>query len=144
MYDYAEGVSAMIARLGLDQHTMSFVGQAGEVGISEQEIVAQGWDLAALAAHYEAVLAALREAAPEDGDGKLFAHVRMISEWQRFPFSDPQLPDALLPDWIGRRAARHIEVMRAQWSGPVRPAGPRSMAGAGSSGRGFGGCRAWG
>jgi phenylacetic acid degradation operon negative regulatory protein len=49
----------------------------------------------------------------------LLAYVRMVSEWQRFPFSDPQLPEALLPDWIGRRVARHIEAMRAQWTDQV-------------------------
>jgi phenylacetic acid degradation operon negative regulatory protein len=107
-------VAGLIGQLGLGGHTMSFVGRAGQVGLAEQEIVAQGWDLAALAAHYEAVLAALRGPVPGDADARLFAHVRMISEWQRFPFSDPQLPEALLPDWIGRRAARHIEAMRAQ------------------------------
>jgi phenylacetic acid degradation operon negative regulatory protein len=28
---------------------------------------------------------------------------------------DPQLPDELLPDWIGRRAATVIQQRRSEW-----------------------------
>lgn len=109
-------VAGLIEQLGLDKHTMSFVGHAGDVGISEQEIVAQGWDLDALEQHYRAALEAFADAQPARGDEMLFAYVRMISEWQRLPFFDPQLPAALLPDWIGRQVARRIEALRAQWT----------------------------
>lgn len=44
----------------------------------------------------------------------------MISEWQELPRTDPQLPEALLPDWIGRRVAGRIEALRAQWTPAVR------------------------
>jgi phenylacetic acid degradation operon negative regulatory protein len=30
------------------------------------------------------------------------------------------LPEVLLPDWIGRRVARRIEALRAQWTPAVR------------------------
>jgi phenylacetic acid degradation operon negative regulatory protein len=112
-------VTRLIEQLGLDKHTMSFVGKAADIGISARDIVAQGWDLAALEDHYQAVLRAFTGLQPAGQDGVLFAYVRMVSEWQRFPFSDPQLPEALLSDWIGRRVARHIEAMRAQWTDQV-------------------------
>jgi phenylacetic acid degradation operon negative regulatory protein len=112
-------VTRLIEHLGLEKHTMSFVGKAGDIGISARDMVTQGWDLDALADHYEAVLKAFTGLQPEGQDGMLLAYVRMVSEWQRFPFSDPQLPEALLPDWIGRRVARHIEAMRAQWADQV-------------------------
>jgi phenylacetic acid degradation operon negative regulatory protein len=112
-------VAALIEQLGLGQHTISFVGKSSDLGIGAREIVAQGWDLAGLEEHYLTVLATLTGSAPPGPDGTLFAYVRMVSEWQRFPFSDPQLPEALLPDWIGRRAARRIEALRAQWTGEV-------------------------
>jgi phenylacetic acid degradation operon negative regulatory protein len=108
-------VATLIEQLGLGEHTISFTGKTSDVGIGVGEIVAQGWDLAALEDHYQAVLKMLADPAA----GSLFAYVRMVSEWQRFPFSDPQLPEALLPDWIGRRAARRIEALRAQWTGQV-------------------------
>jgi phenylacetic acid degradation operon negative regulatory protein len=43
---------------------------------------------------------------PAPGDPALFTHIRLVNEWQRFPYMDPQLPESLAPDWIGRRAAR--------------------------------------
>jgi phenylacetic acid degradation operon negative regulatory protein len=112
-------VAGLIDELALQDHTMSFVGKVNGVGISEKAIVKQGWDLIALADHYEAVLQAFSDVRPAPGDEMLFAHIRMVSEWQRFPLSDPQLPEALLPDWIGRRVARHIEALRGQWSDRV-------------------------
>jgi phenylacetic acid degradation operon negative regulatory protein len=112
-------VTRLIQQLGLDKHNMSFVGKAEDIGISPREMVAQGWDLDALEDHYQAVLDVFTALQPAGHDGVLFTYVRMVSEWQRFPFSDPQLPEALLPDWIGRRAARHIEAMRAQWTDEV-------------------------
>ena len=112
-------VATLIEQLGLGKHTISFVGKSSDVGIGAREIVAQGWDLAALEEHYLTVLKTLTGAPPAGQDGTLFGYVRMVSEWQRFPFSDPQLPEALLPDWIGRRAARRIEALRAQWTDQV-------------------------
>jgi phenylacetic acid degradation operon negative regulatory protein len=112
-------VTRLVQQLDLDKHTMSFVGKAEDVGISPREMVAQGWDLDALEQHYRAVLDAFTGLRPAGPDGVLFAYVRMVSEWQRFPFTDPQLPEALLSDWIGRRVARHIEAMRAQWTDEV-------------------------
>jgi DNA-binding transcriptional regulator PaaX len=41
---------------------------------------------------------------------------RLSNEYQVLPRTDPQLPEALLPDWIGRRVALRIEVLRAQWT----------------------------
>jgi phenylacetic acid degradation operon negative regulatory protein len=50
----------------------------------------------------------------------LFAHVRVVNAWQRSPFRDPQLPEELLPDWIGHRAAARFAALRKQWSGASR------------------------
>jgi phenylacetic acid degradation operon negative regulatory protein len=113
-------VAALIGELGLEQHLIGFVGTVKNVGISESDIVAKGWDLQALSEHYEQLLAAMTDLRPGGGDDTLFAHVRMVSEWQELPRTDPQLPEALLPDWIGRRVARRIEVLRAQWTPTVR------------------------
>lgn len=116
----ADEVQALIEDLELRAHTISMVGRVDRIGIAEREIVARGWDLEALAAHYERVLDALSRLDPAPGDETLFAFLRMISEWQELPRTDPQLPEALLPDWIGRRVARRIEALRAQWTPHVR------------------------
>ncbi len=109
-------VATLIDELGLSEFTLSFVGKADAVGLSEREIVRQGWDLSDLAARYAAVDARFRDASPAPGDDTLFTHLRLLGEWQTFPFSDPQLPEALAPDWIGREVSSHIEALRTGWS----------------------------
>ena len=116
----AAEIGRLIDELGLREHTISFVGTAGNIGMSQADIVARGWDLGGLHEHYQQVWEAVAGLSPHDGDEILFAHVRMISEWQELPRTDPQLPEALLPDWIGRRVARRIEALRAQWTPAVR------------------------
>ncbi|WP_162251047.1 MULTISPECIES: PaaX family transcriptional regulator C-terminal domain-containing protein [unclassified Nocardioides] len=113
-------VRELIAELDLHEHTISLVGRTDEVGIGELEIVSRGWDLAALEEHYRMVLKAIGTLDPKPGEDTMFAFLRMISEWQELPRTDPQLPEALLPDWIGRRVAREIEERRAKWTPSVR------------------------
>jgi phenylacetic acid degradation operon negative regulatory protein len=116
----AEEVGRLISGLGLKEHTFAFAGKTDSIGISQAEIVQRGWDLNSLRAHYEQVWAAIINLDPAGGDETLLTHVRMISEWRELPRTDPQLPEALLPDWIGRRVARRMEALRAQWTPTVR------------------------
>ena len=112
----AAEVGDLIDRLGLRPHTVSFVGTVNANGLRTDEIVEQGWDQAGLPAHYEQILDMISKLSPADDEETLTAHLRLISAWQELPRTDPQLPEALLPDWIGRRAARRIEALRAQWA----------------------------
>jgi phenylacetic acid degradation operon negative regulatory protein len=66
------------------------------------------------------VLSAVEALDPSPGEDTLLSFLRMINEWQEFPRTDPQLPEALLPDWIGRRVAREIERRRERWTPDVR------------------------
>lgn len=113
-------VNKLITELGLEQHTIAFVGNVKGIGIDQAEIVRRGWDLDALREHYERVLEAISDLEPDGPEETLLAHIRMISEWQEMPRADPQLPEALLPDWIGRRVSRRIEAIRTQWTPTVR------------------------
>jgi phenylacetic acid degradation operon negative regulatory protein len=113
-------VAALIERLGLTGSTMSFLGPVDSVGLSEDEIVREGWDLTALAEDYAAVYEQYRDPRPQPGDDLLFTDIKVVSELQRFPFFDPQLPEALLPNWIGRTVAGHIQELRSGWADAVR------------------------
>ena len=113
-------VRQLVGELDLREHTISLTGAVEDIGITEAEIVARGWDLAALSEHYEQVLRAVEGLDPAPGDEMMYAFLRMISEWQELPRADPQLPEALLPDWIGRRVAREIEGRRGAWTPLVR------------------------
>lgn len=114
-----ERISTLIESLGLHDYTMSFVGSAGSVGLAEKEIVQQGWDLDALADRYSTLYKKIRNPHPKPGDDTLLFHITLLNEWQQFPYADPQLPEALVPNWIGRRVSTHIEQLRRRWSDEV-------------------------
>jgi phenylacetic acid degradation operon negative regulatory protein len=117
--DRQEEASRLIAELDLSQHTLSFVGPSGTIGLSDQDIVARAWDLDALSERFAAQLEALSSLDPAPGDPMLFAHIQVVSAWQRAPFTDPQLPEELLPDWIGHRASARMAELRDRWSDAV-------------------------
>ncbi|HWE90068.1 MAG TPA: PaaX family transcriptional regulator C-terminal domain-containing protein [Pseudonocardiaceae bacterium] len=96
----------VIEDLGLADSTLAFIGTASAIGLTEDAIVAQAWDLSDVATRYEQLLIRYSGLKAEPGDAALYTHIRLVNEWQRFPFLDPQLPEKLVPDWIGRRAAR--------------------------------------
>jgi len=113
--DRQEGAGQIIHDLGLRDSTLTFAGTSLAIGLREDEVVAQAWDLDAVRAEYEQLILRYSGLRPEPGDPMLFTHIQMVNEWQRIPFLDPQLPDALLPDWIGRRAAVVFGELRARW-----------------------------
>lgn len=117
--DRGEEAARLIEALDLRDSTLSFVGPSGWVGLSDAEIVRRSWDLKALSERFESQLAALSDIDPAAGDEMLFTHVQVVSEWQRAPFRDPQLPEDLLPDWIGHRALARFSYLRKHWSKAV-------------------------
>jgi phenylacetic acid degradation operon negative regulatory protein len=108
-------IRELVGRLDLQRHTVSFAGTVEAIGLDQREIVDRGWDLASLREHYEQVQGIISSLAPQTPDEKLFESIRLSNEYQVLPRTDPQLPEALLPGWIGRQVARHIEALRAQW-----------------------------
>ena len=116
----SDEVGGLLEQLELKEHTFAFTGALDAVGLPRDQIVERGWDLAALRARYEEVGQAMDSLHPVAEDETLFTHVRLMSEWREFPWADPQLPEAILPDWVGRRVARRIEALRAEWTPIVR------------------------
>jgi phenylacetic acid degradation operon negative regulatory protein len=123
--------------LKLSASTFSFVGSCASIGLSDRDLVERAWNLGAVETYYEEILDRFKELQPQEGDSSLFAHVQLVNQWQRFPFIDPQLPNALLPpDWIGRRAAVLFREQRAAWHDAVHArwhelTGAAATAGAG-------------
>jgi phenylacetic acid degradation operon negative regulatory protein len=109
------GVEEVIGALGLRESTLAFTGRSLQLGLRDEEIVRRAWDLDEVTARYQQLLIRFSGLEPEPGDPLLFTHVQLVSEWQRFPFLDPQLPGELCPDWIGRRAAVVFRQLRSQW-----------------------------
>ena len=94
---------ALITRFGLADTAISFTGRTEAVGLADAEIVRRAWNLSELAERYRALLAAYRDHEPAPGDDVLLRHLELRNLLQRFLRLDPQLPEELLPDWIGRR-----------------------------------------
>jgi phenylacetic acid degradation operon negative regulatory protein len=106
----------VIDDLKLSASTFSFVGSCASIGLSDHDLVERAWNLGAVEAYYGEILDRFKGLQPQEGDAILFTHVQLVNQWQRFPFIDPQLPNALLPpDWIGRRAAVLFQEQRATW-----------------------------
>lgn len=94
---------------------MSFVANYGEIG-DETTLVARSWDLRALKDRYEDFVDEFTGLNPNSGQATLRAQTRMVHEWRRFPFLDPQLPVRLLPNgWSGLKAAELFHTMHSHW-----------------------------
>ncbi|MCQ4080784.1 PaaX family transcriptional regulator [Streptomyces sp. RB6PN25] len=113
--DRRESVQQVIDDFGLRESTLAFVGSSLSIGLTEDEIVQKAWDFDEVTAKYEQLLIRFSGLQPEPGDPLLLSHLQLVSEWQRFPFMDPQLPEELLPNWIGRRAAVVCTQLRNRW-----------------------------
>jgi phenylacetic acid degradation operon negative regulatory protein len=78
-------------------------------------LVHRVWDLTALDVSYRQWLASARQIVaaldPAGSDESAFAtRSRLVHEWRKFLFTDPRLPEELLPsDWVGRDAARYFD-----------------------------------
>jgi phenylacetic acid degradation operon negative regulatory protein len=97
---------------------MSFTAAFGRIG-GQDEMVSRAWDLTALEERYEAFLADFGALEPAGRAEALHAQTRLVHEWRRFPFLDPQLPRALLPaNWSGAKAAELFHHKHGEW-GPA-------------------------
>lgn len=97
-------VTAILARLGLLDYVEVFVAEAAPP-TDVARVVAEAWDLCAIARAYEAFVERWSAGEPDDVSGPLAAQVRLLTEWRQLLVDDPQLPRAHLPaDWPSARA----------------------------------------
>jgi phenylacetic acid degradation operon negative regulatory protein len=80
-----------------------------------EALVQRVWDLVAISAWYDdwlrtadGIVSALDPAGSDEA--AFAARSQLVHEWRKFLFTDPGLPDELLPpDWVGRRAAQYFD-----------------------------------
>jgi phenylacetic acid degradation operon negative regulatory protein len=111
----ADEAREVVSDLGLARSTLSFVGNSASIGLSDDEIVRRAWDLDDIAARYQALLDRYTDARPAAGDDVLFMQIELTCALGRLPFFDPQLPEELLPGWIGREALSRLTDRRTSW-----------------------------
>ena len=99
---------------------MSFQAQIGELG-GAAKVVAEAWDLDAVAGAYREFVAAFGRLRPRTPDATFRAQTRLVHAWRKFPFVDPDLPEAMLPPaWPRSRAHDRFSERHALWHEPAQ------------------------
>jgi phenylacetic acid degradation operon negative regulatory protein len=94
---------------------VSFRAELGSLG-EPAKVVAEAWDLDAVAAAYRAFVARFSRPRPKGPEAVFRAQTLLVHEWRRFPFVDPDLPDGVLPArWPRRRAHDLFQDRHARW-----------------------------
>jgi phenylacetic acid degradation operon negative regulatory protein len=118
--DRRDRITELVARFGLQDTTLSFVGPSTAIGLSDDEIVKRAWNLETLADEYARLVAAFASRRPRSGPAALSTLLELDELLQRLPYLDPLLPAALAPKWQGRRDAKFLLERRAAWLSPAR------------------------
>jgi phenylacetic acid degradation operon negative regulatory protein len=94
---------------------LSFRAELGALGDPER-LVSEAWDLAAVAERYDAFITRFRRLRPKTPEAVFGAQTLLVHEWRKFPFLDPDLPEAMLPARWPRSRAHEVFLERhALW-----------------------------
>jgi phenylacetic acid degradation operon negative regulatory protein len=108
--------AAVLDDLGLTDGAAILRAEAGTL-VSDIDLLHRAWDLDGLADRYRSFIDAVGDLDPIGGREQFAALVTLVHEWRRFPFVDPEIPDALLPaDWPGHRAKAVFDERHTHWS----------------------------
>jgi phenylacetic acid degradation operon negative regulatory protein len=113
-HDLRDRVNGLLHEHGMTEHVTVIYG-ALDWPTDAAELVARAWDLEEVGRRYDAFATRIHAALREDGervrtrklDGAdaFRRRFQLTHEFRRFPFVDPDLPTALLPEsWVGHRA----------------------------------------
>jgi phenylacetic acid degradation operon negative regulatory protein len=98
---------------------ISFRAGLGTIG-DPRRLVAQAWDLESVARTYEEFLAAFGRMRADTPERAFRAQTLLVHAWRRFPFLDPEIPKALLPDrWPRDRAHALFSELHGRWADPA-------------------------
>lgn len=118
--DREDAANAIVRSLGVEESAVVFRAVSGAL-TDDESLLAQAWDLDALAVEYESFVARFESVTPIDPIEAFVSTVELVDAWRRFPFIDPELPDGLVPEgWIGIRARELFERQRHAWQEPAR------------------------
>jgi phenylacetic acid degradation operon negative regulatory protein len=111
---------ADVAADGSAAELLSFRAELGALG-EPARVVAEAWDLDALAEAYRAFIARFGRMRPRGDEAMFRAQTLLVHEWRRFPFLDPDLPDGMLPrGWPRARAHALFHERHALWQDGAR------------------------
>jgi phenylacetic acid degradation operon negative regulatory protein len=108
-------VSAVIDELGLHDRAFAWAGSAVSAG-DPGKLINTAWDLDDVEKRYLAFIDHFGSLKATAGQDSFVNQVRLVQEWRRFPFLDPDLPSELLDhDWPGPRAAATFHDRHDRW-----------------------------
>ena len=94
---------------------LAFRAELGELG-EPQRLIGDAWDLAGVADAYDEFVARFERLRPEAPEAVFRAQTLLVHAWRKFPFLDPDLPEATLPSrWPRRRAHDVFQERHAAW-----------------------------
>ncbi len=98
----------------------SFRAEIGALG-DPARVVADAWDLDAVASAYRGFVARFARLRPTRPGAVFRAQTELVHAWRKFPFLDPDLPEAILPArWPRARAHDLFRERHALWHGPAQ------------------------
>jgi phenylacetic acid degradation operon negative regulatory protein len=99
---------------------LSFEAALGSVG-DPARVMAEAWDLDAVARAYRAFVARFARQHPRTPETVFRAQTELVHEWRKFPFLDPDLPESMLPArWPRQQALDVFRERHATWQGPAQ------------------------
>lgn len=104
--DREKAANDILTDLGLADTAITFRSRSGSM-TDDETVMRTAWDLEALTAEYSNFVDAVgnSRAGTSSGADAMGSTLMLVDAWRRFPFIDPELPTALLPEqWIGSRA----------------------------------------
>lgn len=108
-------VEAVIEELGVAKRAVGWTGKLNSIGDPVARM-ADAWPLDDVEQRYVAFLSAFADLRATTQLEAFEAQVRLVQEWRRFPFLDPELPRELLDhDWPGQTAARLFHRRHDEW-----------------------------
>ncbi len=94
---------------------LSFQASLGTLG-DPARVLAEAWDLDAVARAYGEFMARFGRLRPRTPETVFRAQTQLVHEWRKFPFLDPDLPEAMLPDgWPRAQALKVFRDRHESW-----------------------------
>lgn len=99
---------------------VSFRAEFGGIG-DPARVVADAWELAAVAERYREFIERFGRLRVKTPETAFRAQAELVHTWRKFPFLDPDLPQAMLPaGWPRTRAHQVFDERHADWQAPAQ------------------------
>ena len=94
---------------------LSFQASLGTLG-DPARVLAEAWDLDAVAGAYRDFIERFGRLRPKTPEAVFRAQTRLVHEWRKFPFLDPDLPETMLPArWPRAQALKVFRDRHESW-----------------------------